>query len=374
MRGHLRKRGTRSWAVVVDIGHDPVTGKRRRRWITVKGTKRDAERRLTEILGEIAAAAFTEPSRVSVADYLDQWLRDYVALSVRPRTAQGYRTIVRRLKGGLGRVRLADLKPQHVQRYYANLLADGLSAQTVRHHHRLLSQSVRQAVRWNIVPRNVMERVTPPRLSKPEVVSLSASEAQALLKAAEGTDYYLPIHLALYAGLRRSEVLGLRWSDVDLSTRRLTVVRTMVALSGERPHFAEPKSRESRRTIAFGEVTEEVLRPRRAMPNVQVCARSGGSEMLPDSLTHGFRKIAVKCGLEARFHDLRHAHASLLLESGVPLHVVKTRMGHSSIQTTVDIYGHVMPASDVEAGAVLARRLAKPSSEDKPEVIGIEAC
>ena len=147
----------------------------------------------------------------------------------------------------------------------------------------------------------------------------------------------------------------------------------MVALSGERPHLAEPKSRESRRVVSFGEPTEAILRPKRAMPHLQVCSRSDGSEMLPDSLTHGFRKIARKCGLAVRFHDLRHAHASLLLESGVPLHVVKSRMGHSSIQTTVDTYGHVMPASDVEAGAVLARRLAAVG-DDEPQVIEVGAC
>ena len=142
MRGHLRKRGDRSWAVVVDVGHDPRTGRRRQKWVSVRGTKRDAERRLAEIVRDLDAGTYVEPVRVTLAEYLDQWMRNYVALKVRPRTAQGYQGIVRRLQRDLGRIGLADLKPMHVQLYHADLLRDGLSAQTVHHHHRLLHQAM----------------------------------------------------------------------------------------------------------------------------------------------------------------------------------------------------------------------------------------
>ena len=371
MRGHLRKRSKSSWAVVVDIGHDPSTGKRRQKWITVKGTKRDAERRLAEIVRDLDAGTYVEPSRLTLTTYLDQWMRDYVATSVRPRTAQGYGSIVRRLQRDLGGVMLANLKPLHVQRYYAELLDEGLSAQTVLHHHRLLSQALKQAVKWDMLPRNIMERVTPPPRRKPEFRSLDASEARRLLRAAEGADYHLPIHLAVYTGLRRSEILGLRWSDVALSAQTLTVTRTMVPVQGDPMHINEPKSPGSRRTVSYSTATDALLRQQREQrqaqmealgleltPHTQVCVRSNGAMMAPDGLSHAYGKIAAGCGIrDVRFHDLRHTHASLLLTAGVPVHVVQGRLGHESIQTTVDTYGHVLPSSDSEASVILERSL-----------------
>ena len=366
MRGHLRKRGDRSWSVVVDIGHDPGTGKRRQKWIAVHGAKRDAEKRLAEVIRDLDAATFVEPSRLSLSGYLDQWMQDYVATSVRPRTARGYGAIVRRLQGSLGNVRLTELNPQHVQRYYSGLLSEGLSAQTILHHHRVLSQTIGQAVRWDMLSRNVLDRVTPPKRTKPELRTLTASEVQHLLRSTEGTEFHVAIHLAIHTGLRRSELCGLIWSDVDLGARSLRVVRTMVSLRGDAAHQDEPKSRRSRRMVAFGIETAELLEERRAslsasgsVESARVCARRDGHEMLPDAVSRGFKEIAERCGITgARFNDRRHTHASLLLASGVPVHVVQARMGHESIQTTVDIYGHVLPASDVEAGQVLERHLA----------------
>ena len=360
MRGHLRKRGARSWQIGVDAGRDPRTGKRLQRWVTVRGTKRDAERRLAEIVRDIDGGGYVEPSRITLADFLARWMRDYVSISVRPRTADGYRTIVRRLSQELGPVRLARLKPHHVQGYYVELLAAGLSAQTVLHQHRLLHQALGQAVKWELLPRNPMERVTPPRRRKPELQALDDVEARRLLEAAAPTDYHLPIHLALYTGLRRSEILGLRWMDVDLAARTLAVSRTMVQLVGDPAHLSEPKSRGSRRVVAYGPETVELLMSRRRLPGAQVCAYPDGSAMRPDQLSAGYRAIAATCGISARFHDLRHTHASILLASGVPVHVVQSRLGHASIQTTVDTYGHVLPASDAAAGAAVELALTPP--------------
>ena len=216
------------------MGRDPGTGKRRQKWVSVKGTKRDAERRLAEIISGLNTGTFVDPGRVTLADYLEQWMQDYVAASVRPKTAEGYSTIVRKIQDRLGGVGIVDLKPQQIQRYYADMLATGLSASTVIHHHRLLRQALGQAVKWDMLARNIMERVTPPRAVKPQFRSLEPFEVRRLLEAAGPTDCHLPIHLALYTGLRRSEILGLRWSDIDLGARTLVVNRTMVALTSNR--------------------------------------------------------------------------------------------------------------------------------------------
>ena len=367
MRGHIRKRGG-SYSVVVDNGHDPNTGKRRQKWIAVKGNKRDAERKLAEVIRDLDQGMFVEPSRLTLSGYLDQWMKDYVAHSVRLRTARGYGTIVKRIQmGSLSRIRLTSLKPAHVQRYYSHLLEEGLSPQTVHHHHSLLREAIGQAVRWDMLPQNVINRVTPPKVPKPELRILAECEVHRLLEQVAGTDYHLPIHLALHTGMRRSEICGLFWSDVDMHDSSLSVVRTMVSLKGDPQHLDEPKSRRSKRVIAFGPETRSLLAERKAeidwrdvMERSQVCARRDGSSMIPDVLSRKFNAILKACRIShVRFHDLRHTHASLLLASGVPIHVVSARLGHASIQTTVDTYGHVLPASDVEAGRVMERRLAE---------------
>ena len=296
---------------------------------------------------------------------LDEWMADYVTDSVRPRTAQGYRTIVNRLKRSLGNVGLTKLKAQDVQRYYTALRQEGLSTQTVLHHHSLLRQAIGQAVKWKYLPTSVMEGVKSPKLVKPELRILEASEIQRLLQATTDTDFAVAIHLGLHTGLRRSELCGLVWSDVDLKARTLTVMRTMVSLNGDPAHISEPKSRASRRVVSFWDDSANLLRERwdrvvktELALQTQVCARRDGARMMPDSLSKGFKALAESCGITGvRLHDLRHTHASILLCSGVPINVVQARMGHESIQTTIDTYGHLLPASDAQAGIVLEQQL-----------------
>ena len=263
MRGHIRKRGG-SYSVVVDNGYDPDTGKRRQKWIAVKGNKRDAERKLAEVINDLNAGAFVGPSRLTPSEYLQQWLQDYVAVSVRPRTAEGYRGIVGHLEEGLGKVNLSKLNARQIQRYYSSMLEKGYSAQTVHHHHRVLSQGLSQAVEWDMLSQNVATRVTPPKRKKPELKFLTVDEARRLIDAAHGTDYFLPIYLAIHTGLRRSEICGLRWADVDLKAQTIRVVRTMISLKGDRVHISEPKSRNSRRVVAIGEEVVRTLKATRA--------------------------------------------------------------------------------------------------------------
>ena len=367
MRGHIRKLGKRSWAIVVDVGHHPTTGKRKQEWIPVKGTKKDAERRLPEVLRELEEGTFVKPSHLTVSEYLTQWMRDYVAITVRPTTARGYATIVRRIqRSSLSQIKLTALKPTQVQRYYSDLLDEGLSAQTVHHHHALLHGAIGQALNWDMLSKNVIDKVKSPKVSRPELRILTGDEVRRLLRHVEGTDYHLPIHLALYTGLRRSEICGLFWSDLNLEESSLRVVRTMVSTTGEPAHIGEPKSQRSRRVVAFGPETTELLKDWRAvlgehgpLERSQICARQDGSSILPDVLTRRFREIMKACKIQGiRFHDLRHARATLLLSSGVPGRVVSARLGHASIQSTVGTCGHVLPASDEDMGRTIEQRLA----------------
>ena len=365
--GYIRKRGNRSWQLTYDAprGGD---GKRRQRYETVHGKKRKAQARLNEILHSLNRGEYREPATITVAEYLDIWLRDYVRPNLRPRTAEGYGTIIRKhVLPSLGHIRLEDLSPRDVQSYYTALL-DRLSAQTIKHHHTLLHRAFEIAITWQLLDRNPTQRVRTPKPSPSPARTLSTDEVRRLLAGARQTPYHVPIHLALYAGLRRGEILGLRWQDVDMDANTLSIHQTLMHVRGQGYVWGEPKSEGSRRTIAVSPATILLLRSHRERMKAehaargitavleQVCALPDGRLMKPDALSRACRRIACQCDIQGmRLHDLRHTHASLLLSEGTPIHIVQARLGHQSITTTVDIYGHVPQDADIAAGAAFAR-------------------
>ena len=248
--GYIRKRGNRSWQLTYDAPRG-ADGQRRQRYETVHGTKRKAQARLNEILHSLNRGEYREPSSLTVAEYLELWLREYVRPNLRPRTAEGYGTIVRKhVLPSLGHIRLVDLTPRHIQSYYSALL-DRLSAQTIKHHHTLLHRAFEIAITWELLDRNPTQRVRTPKPEPSPARALSADEVRRLLARAHGTPYYVPIHLALYAGLRRGEILGLRWQDVDSDTATLSIQQTLMHVRGQGYIWGEPKSEGSRRTIAL---------------------------------------------------------------------------------------------------------------------------
>ncbi len=368
-RGSIRKRGINRWQLVYDVSPG-LDGKRQQKYETVHGTKKRAQERMAEIQHELSRGVHFDPTTLTVSEYLDLWKRDYAEASVRPRTLEGYCSIIKtHLKPAFGSVKLADLGAHQVQTYYAARIRSGLSAQTVLHIHRLLSQTLKQAVRWRMLRRNVLEDISPPPRRRPEMRVLTPDEADALLRAAEPTEYYLPILLALFTGMRRSEVLGLTWRHIDLAARKLTVSRTMINLTGNPAHISEPKSFRSMRSLFFCEEIATLLESHRQnqiahfgvfdaviTPETQICARLDGSLVKPNALSRAFKRIATRADItDVRFHDLRHTHATFLLLAGVPIHVVQARLGHESIQTTVDTYGHLLPTSGAPAGEKLKK-------------------
>ena len=180
MRGHITKRSKNSWTIVLDLGRDPATGKRQQQWITVKGTKKDAERKLAELIREVDTGGFVKPSKSTVGEYVEQWLRDYAQAHVRPRTLEGYRERAKHLVAGLGAIPLSELRPDHLQGYYATKLAS-LSPGTLIKHHNLIREALSHAVKWGILARNVAEAVDPPRPTRKEMRALNALEVRCLL-------------------------------------------------------------------------------------------------------------------------------------------------------------------------------------------------
>ena len=232
MKGHIRERTVkrrtattpRSWRLFVELPRDAISGKRRQKTRTVRGTRKDAERALRELIKEVERGAYSRHDRLTVADLLDRWLQDYARPNVAPKTYVRYEQIVRiDLIPALGGRDLAKLTPGDVQAYYSDRLAEGrLAARTIHHHHRVLKQAIKWAVGLELTYRNVADSVRPPRPERSEAQTLDAAQANLLETAAAGSTYEGPILLALYTGMRQAAVLGLRWRDVDLDGERLS--------------------------------------------------------------------------------------------------------------------------------------------------------
>ena len=384
MRGHIVKRGKNSYTVVLNMGKDPSTGKRNQQWVSVKGNKKDAEKRLSEMLHQIDTGSFMRPGKTTVAQFLDRWLKDYAWANLAPRTAEGYEHIIRRhLIPSLGSMPLTQLKPEHLQRYYSEKLSGGrldakggLSPKTVRHHHVTLHDALQSAVKWGVLARNPADAVDAPRFQQHEMHTLDEHDVYRFLEAAKATPHYALFHLALYTGMRRSELLALRWSDTDLVLGQLSVVRSLHHLRDGKMVFRAPKTAKGKRMIALSPVTCSVLRDHLEQQktvcllmgkplgdNDLVFSRSDGSPLLPDTVTGTWIKLVRQNGLAGvRFHDARHTHASLMLKQGIHPKIVQERLGHASIGITLDTYSHVAPGLQEAAAAAFAD-LVTPKKE-----------
>ena len=377
MKGHIRKRGKGSWAIVIDLGRDS-SGKRRQKWHTVHGKKTDAQRELTRILHQLDTGMYVRPSKMTVAEYLEQWLRDYAEPRVSAKTMERYREIARKhLIPNLGHFVLSRLQPLHIQEYYSSALRSGrrdgrggLAPQTVVHHHRLLRQALQQAIRWQLLARNPADAVQPPRPRRKEIRALTEDETAKLLTESKARWLYMPILIAATTGLRRGEVLAVRWADIDLEAKTLAVRRSLEQ-TAEGLSFKEPKTSRSRRVVALLDLTVDALRKHRTSQARErlaagsayldldlACCAADGRPWVPSSLTHAFTALASRIGLDGlRFHDLRHTHATQLLRQGVHPKIVSERLGHSTVGITLDVYSHVLPGMQRDAVRLVDRAL-----------------
>jgi integrase len=365
MKGHITKRGKNSYSIVISLGKDAVSGKYKYQWISVKGTKKDADKRLAELIHQLDTGTFIKPGKTTFGEYLERWLRDYAWPNLSPRTAEGYESIIRcHIIPALGKILLTRLKPDHLQRYYSEKLSAGrydgngsLSRTTVSHHHTCLNRALEMALRWGMINRNPADAVTPPRPQRSEMHTMNEDDLRIFLEAAKKTPYYVLFYLALFTGMRRSELLALRWCDVDLLLCQIYVTRSLHRLRTGEIIFRAPKSAKGRRMVSLSPSTTRMLQEYKYELQTQletlgtslkdddlVFSDHEGKPLLPDTVSHAWVKL-IKCiGLEGiRFHDARHTHASLMLKQGVHPKVVQERLGHATISTTLDLYSHVSP-------------------------------
>jgi len=371
MPGMIRRRGRNSWQISVSAGFDPATGRRIRIWRTIRGTRRDAELALAKLLNEVAHGLPADPGRMTVELWLRRWL-EIKRPTVSSKTYETYELLVRRyLIPALGRHRLSQLHPYHVQEMLSKLLEAGKSPKTVLHAHRALHAALGDGVRQQVLGRNVCDLVRPPKVPVRELRVLTEEELQRLLRAAEGTRLRVPVLLAALCGLRCGEALALKWEDVDLEGGVLYVRRTLEETRSGLA-FKEPKTNRFR-AVAMPPVVAEALREHRrtqaaerlkAGPSWQdyglVCPARNGVPWRPSNFKRDFEAFVRKNGFEGlTFHALRHTHATLLIRAGADIKVVASRLGHSTPRLTLDTYGHLLPGAQEDAIRRLMDRLSK---------------
>jgi integrase len=362
-----------------DVDADPATGKRRRLSKSGFRTQREAKAAEREARRAFEHGAITPGEVPTVAAFIDEWLAGRRP-SLRDSTWASYRDVLTgRVVPRLGALRLDRVRPKHI----ANMLSDlkehggrdprrgpGLSDKSVRYTLTTLSTALNDAVKRGLIARNPADHVDRPRAARKEMRWWSVDEARAFLDAAAGDRYIALWTLALTTGMRRGELLGLKWPDVDFDAGRLAVRRTLVAVQ-YRIRWSEPKTSSSRRVVALDPATVAVLKAHRARQLEErmaigsgylderiVFADVAGEPLHPDTVSKHFERVVARAGVpRIRLHDLRHTAATLMLERGVPLKAVTERLGHSSTQITSDLYQHVGETMQDDAAARLGQAL-----------------
>lgn len=380
MTGNITRRGAHSWRLKFEAGErDPVSSERKTRYVTVRGTKKDAQRELTRLLAAVDNGTAVDPSALTIAEYVRGWLDGDTDLA--PKTLERYRQLAeQQIIPHLGAMILQKLRPAQVHEWHNTLLKCGgtkggpLSARTVGHCHRLLHRGLERAVSLEIIARNVAHGIHPPKVRANEVEILRQDQITAVLIRLEGKEMFPIVSLALWTGMRRGELCGLAWGAVDLERKVIRVERSLEQTkTGLR--FKPPKTRSGRRTISLAASTIEMLRVHRARQLEQrlllglgrlgnddlVFARAEGLPYPPNTLSRDWWRLGV--GVE--FHALRHTHASALIAAGLDIVTVSKRLGHSSPTVTLGVYAHLFNRTDAAAAQAIEAAMgsgAKPSA------------
>jgi integrase len=364
-RGTIKSRSPGSYRIRYSLGRDPVSGRRKFATATVRGTRKEAEQELVRLLRTVHTGEHVDPSRMTVGEWLGLWVNSTRA-EVSPKTHERYAEIVRcYLVPGLGGIRLQRLAASDIQRAY-NSFTRSPSPRTRRHIHRILKSALARAVEQQALMRNPADALKRlPKVEPKPIAALTVEQSTQLLKALSHTTVYWPVLIALATGMRRGEILALRWKSVEFDRGVVRVVESLEQVKAEL-RFKSTKTDKARAVTLPKFVVEELRRCKREQAEhllklgirqnqeTLVCARQDGLPKKPDSLTNEFLHLLRSLDVpRVRFHDLRHSHATQLLSAGVHPKIVQERLGHSSIRLTLDLYSHVSETMQEDAAARL---------------------
>ena len=368
IRERRRANGEMSYEITVEGERDAFTGQRNRVYKTVRGSKKEANAIMRQMMADMDRGIAIRKCPKKISEWMDEWLELYIP-NVEETTRVGYKTKVRNyIKPYLGDIYVQSLRTPHVQRMVNDMIARGLSPKNIRDTYNNINAAMKKALVLRMIPYNPCEGVVLPKLKRYKAKVYNINMIHQVLSVAEGTDMYLPILLCTTAGLRRGELLALRWEDIDFQNNILKVRNNLVR--GEKDYIIkEPKSESGIRDIHIGSEVVSYLKKEKSkyvtdMINYGIGFRNygfvirqyDGSPLKPDSMSRKWRRFLETNNLPPiRFHDLRHSHATALIQAGVSPKVVQERLGHSDVQITLNTYTHVLPEMDIEAAEKLDR-------------------
>lgn len=360
----------RPWRATISVGYG-ANGKRKRKDVYGK-TKREVQDELAKLQNSKLHGTLVAPSRLTVAQFLDQWLEDVARVTVKATTHANYQGIIKNhISKHIGGIVLQRLEPQHVQGMYGTMEKEKASAETRRLAHAVLRRSLKQALKWGLVLRNVCDAVDPPRVTRRDICPLTPEQVGDLLAAANGDRLEALYPTAVGTGLRLGELFGMQWSDVDLTGRTISVRHTLTELNGILT-LTEPKSAKGKRLVELPQRVVNALHEHRkrmladgfgSVPWV-FCNQHGGPLRRSHFHSEHYKPLLKRAELPPiRFHDLRHTSATLLLAQGVHPKVVQER--HAHISMTLDTYSHVLPSMQKDAAGKLDSMLIPtPAAEN----------
>jgi integrase len=370
--GGYRQRGD-SWELKFPAT-DPATGQRKFRYVTFKGSETAARAELRKLVKQAEEGAFMAPAKQTVGSVLDAWEK---TLAVSPKTAERYKELVKlHIRPHLGELKLQALRPSRVEQFYLDLQAGrgadgkekarGLAPLTIRHISRVLLQVMAMAERDGLIQSNPARKAARPKVERTEIEILNEAQVREVLTKLRGRAMFLLAALGLSTGMRRGEMLAVRWTDLDLDAAEVQV-RQSLEQTTEGLRFKPPKTRAGRRTISLPAFmvtelrTHKVTRAQTRLAlglgkesdDALVFQRPDRSPMLPDSVSSEWRKVVDSLKLpKVSLHALRHTHASQLIASGMDVLTISRRLGHGAPSITLDVYSHLFKPSDGGAAAI----------------------
>ena len=378
-RGNIESRGPNTHRIRIYLGKNP-DGTLRYHRETFHGTKKEAEKRRTEILRALDTGGYVEPTKMTVGEWMERWLKDYAKPNTKARTYEGYEMNIRtHVIPTIGHIALSELKPYTLQRLYSEKLSEYVprlkgtrSPTTINQLHRIIHKALEDAVVGGLLARNVADAVKPPRKRKTEIKVWSQEETLQFLRSSRNHRLYPLFLLAVTTGLSRSELVGLRWEDVDLQNGVVHVRQSIVETRNGRV-TQTPKSDNRVRGVKIGpevvaalkkhsaRMAEERLKMGSRFENhgLVFCQHNGHPINAHNTSSRLFPKLCKEAGVPViRFHALRHTHATALQDMGLPVKAVQERLGHSEGYVTLG-YSHVLPSTEERAAIVMDELVAK---------------